>query len=30
MLPDWEDPNTLGINKEEPHASLFPFEGGEV
>jgi beta-galactosidase len=26
MLPDWEDPNTLGINKEEPHASLFPFE----
>ena len=26
MLPDWEDPNTLGINKEEAHASLFPFE----
>ena len=24
--PDWEDPNTLGINKEEAHASLFPFE----
>jgi len=24
--PDWEDPSVVGINKEEPHATLFPFE----
>ena len=25
-VPDWEDPDVIGIYKEEPHASLFPFE----
>lgn len=25
-IPDWENPNTVEIDKEEPHASLFPFE----
>ena len=25
-VPDWEDPSIIGINKERPRASAFPFE----
>jgi beta-galactosidase len=29
-LPDWENPSVLEINKEAPHATLFPFESKEL
>jgi len=29
-VQDWEDPGVVGINKEEPHASLFPFESRDL
>ena len=25
-VPDWEDPSVIGIHKERPRASAFPFE----
>jgi len=28
--PDWENPDVVGIHKEEPHVSLFPFESREL
>jgi beta-galactosidase len=30
VVPDWEDPNVVGINKEEPHATFFPFESRDL
>jgi len=27
---DWEDPDVVGINKEEPHATLLPFESRDA
>jgi beta-galactosidase len=29
-VPDWENPAVLAINKEAPHATLFPFETREL
>jgi beta-galactosidase len=29
-VPDWENPAVLAINKEPPHATLFPFETREL
>jgi len=29
-VPDWENPNVVGINKEPAHASLFPYESREL
>ena len=26
IVPEWEDPGVVSINKEAPHATLFPFE----
>jgi beta-galactosidase len=28
--PDWEDPAVFAINKEPPHATLFPYENREL
>jgi beta-galactosidase len=30
FLPDWENPSVVGINKEPPRATFFPFETGEL
>ena len=30
QAPDWERPDVFAINKEPPHASLFPFETREL
>ena len=29
-VPDWENPNVVGINKEPAHATLFPYESREL
>ncbi len=29
-VPDWENPSVIGINKEPPHATLFPFESSAL
>ena len=30
QLPDWENPAVYAINRESPHATLFPFESREL
>ncbi len=29
-VPDWENPSVIGINKEAPRATAFPFESAEL
>ena len=29
-VPDWENPSVVAVNKEPPHATLFPFENREL